>query len=318
MVDAPENGSPRTPARIFVLGSLNADFTVRLQAIPKAGETLLGESLMFSLGGKGANQAVAAARMGGRVSMAGKVGQDVFGDRLCEALRQEGIDMRLIRTDPDVSTGAAFIMLEPSGQNRIIVVPGANSTYTIDELHSAVTSLQEADLLLLQLEIDFQVVQAAVCSARELGVPVLLNPGPAPKKPFSEDLLKMLDCITPNEVEAEALTGVRVENPQDAERAAKMLCSRGVEKVVITLGEQGAVVAERGNSALVPPCKVEAVDTVAAGDAFTGALAVSLCEGADLFEASRFAAVAAAITVTRNGAMASIPRRAEVEQFRQT
>jgi len=291
------------------------DFSVRSDTVPKAGETVIGRSLALAMGGKGANQAVAAARMGGHVAMAGKVGQDVFGDRMCDALRQEGLDMQHVRRDRDVSTGAAFILIEPSGQNRIIVVPGANATYTVEELNEAAAALTQADLLLLQLEIELQVVEAAINLASQQGVPAILNPAPAPKSPLSDDLLGKLRCITPNELEAEAITGIRVEDPDDARRAAETLRDRGARGVVITLGEQGAVVVDDDGCTLVPPHAVDAVDTVAAGDAFTGALAVRLCEGAELVDAARFAAAAAALSVTRHGAMDSIPRRDEVERF---
>ncbi len=310
-MDELENGGPR----IVVLGSLNMDFAIRADKMPVAGESLIGESFELALGGKGANQAVATARMGARVSLAGKVGADVFGDRLCEAMQQEGLDVSHLRRDANVSTGAAFIMLEPSGQNRIIVLPGANLAYSVDELDDISVALQGADLLLLQLEMDYRVVERAVQLAHDLAVPVILNPGPTPTEPLSADLIKKLRCITPNEVEAEALTGIRVESPQDAELAAEAIRREGVGQVVITLGEQGAVVCERDGCTFIPPYPVQAVDTVAAGDTFTGALAVRLCEGAELTAAAQFASAAAAMAVTRNGAMASIPSRHEVEQF---
>lgn len=313
MKNAGQLKSDDSRPRIFVLGSLNADFSIQVEAIPRAGESMIGQSFQLGLGGKGANQAVATARMGADVSLAGKVGSDVFGDQLLEALARQGLDVTQVRRDARVSTGAAFIMLEPTGQNRIVVVPGANLTFTREELDDLGDALAASDLLLLQLEMDLGVIERAVELAVDVGIPVILNPGPTPRKALAPHMLRQLMCITPNEIEAEALTGETIRTPEDAERAARRLRDMGIPRVVITMGAQGALALEN-KPTYVPACPVNAVDTVAAGDTFTGALAVQLCRGESLDDAVRFANAAAAITVTRRGAMASIPQRDEVER----
>lgn len=299
--------------RILVIGSLNADFVVQTSALPKAGESFIGDSFELGLGGKGANQAVAAARMGAQVNMVGKVGHDVFGEKMLTALKAQGIQTEYIQTVPDHATGSAFIILETSGQNRIISVPGANLLFSSQDVDAVAHLFDHTDMVLIQLEIDIHAVERAVELADLAGIPVILNPGPTPTKPLSDRMLSKLACITPNETEAEALTGMPIHDITDAKKAAKLLYDKGVKHVIITLGEKGVFVLNDQVSEWVPAVKVNAVDTVAAGDTFSGALTVELCRGIPLIEAVRFANAAAAITVTRMGAMQSIPQRNEVK-----
>lgn len=301
--------------KILVIGSLNTDLVVRVNRFPREGETLVGDSFQQFLGGKGANQAVSAARLGAQVSMVGRLGVDGFGDAQIAGLEADGIDTSGILRDPEAPSGIASITVDSTGKNRIIIVPGANMRCGVEDVDAARDRIAEADILLLQLEIPVESVARAIQIAAEVGTPVILNPAPA--QAVDPALLANVDYLTPNEVEAEQLTGISVKSPVDAGRAAAQLLSYGVGGVVITLGERGAVVVEKGGAApvLVPAFSVDAVDTVAAGDAFNGALAVCLAQGAPLVEAARYAAAVAAIAVTRPGAQASLPYRSEVEAF---
>lgn len=301
--------------KILVIGSLNTDLVVRVNRFPREGETLVGDSFQQFLGGKGANQAVSAARLGAQVSMVGRLGVDGFGDAQIAGLEADGIDTSGILRDPEAPSGIASITVDSTGKNRIIIVPGANMRCGVEDVDAARDRIAEADILLLQLEIPVESVARAIQIAAEVGTPVILNPAPA--QAVDPALLANVDYLTPNEVEAEQLTGISVKSPVDAGRAAAQLLSYGVGGVVITLGERGAVVVEKGGAApvLMPAFSVDAVDTVAAGDAFNGALAVCLAQGAPLVEAARYAAAVAAIAVTRPGAQASLPYRSEVEAF---
>lgn len=301
--------------KVLVIGSLNTDLVVRVNRFPREGETLIGDSFQQFLGGKGANQAVSAARLGAQVSMVGRLGVDGFGDAQIAGLEADGIDTSGILRDPEAPSGIASITVDSTGKNRIIIVPGANMRCGVEDVDAARDRITEADILLLQLEIPVESVARAIQIAAEVGTPVILNPAPA--QAVDPALLANVDYLTPNEVEAEQLTGISVKSPVDAGRAAAQLLSYGVGGVVITLGERGAVVVEKGGAApvLMPAFSVDAVDTVAAGDAFNGALAVCLAQGAPLVEAARYAAAVAAIAVTRPGAQASLPYRSEVEAF---
>lgn len=301
--------------KILVIGSLNTDLVVRVNRFPREGETLVGDSFQQFLGGKGANQAVSAARLGAQVAMVGRLGVDGFGDAQIAGLEADGIDTSGILRDPEAPSGIASITVDSTGKNRIIIVPGANMRCGVEDVDAARDRIAEADILLLQLEIPVESVARAIQIAAEVGTPVILNPAPA--QAVDPALLANVDYLTPNEVEAEQLTGISVKSPVDAGRAAAQLLSYGVGGVVITLGERGAVVVEKGGAApvLMPAFSVDAVDTVAAGDAFNGALAVCLAQGAPLVEAARYAAAVAAIAVTRPGAQASLPYRSEVEAF---
>ncbi|WP_135553778.1 ribokinase [Paenibacillus cymbidii] len=298
---------------IVVIGSFMMDLVVRTKRAPGAGETIIGNSFGRFPGGKGANQAAAAARLGGRVAMIGKLGKDPFGDDFRDVLRQEGIDDTHVRTDERHATGIGSIVVEESGENRIIVVPGANLHYTVEELAEVEAVVQNAQVVVMQLEMDIATIESAAQMAKRHGVPLILNPAPA--QPLSDELLAATTILTPNETELELLTGVKVATIEDAENAAKQLLAKGVGQVVVTLAAKGALIVGADGSRHVPGFRVTPVDTVAAGDSFNGALAVQLTEGKSLAEAARFANAVGALTVTRQGAIPSLPHRNEVESF---
>jgi ribokinase len=284
---------------------------IRVPHLPAAGETLLGGAFSTAPGGKGANQAVGAARAGGRVTLVACVGRDPLGDQALSGFRRDGIDVRYIRRDPKAPSGAALIFVAAGGENCIAVASGANLRLTPADVRRAAAAIRAAKVLVLQLETPLPAVEAAAALARRSGVPVILNPAPARALPDS--LLRQVDVITPNETEAETLTGVRVDSPARAGAAADRLLERGASSVIVTLGRRGCYVAEGGRRSLVPAHRVRAVDSTAAGGIFNGALAVALGEGRSLLEAARFACAAAAVSVTRLGAQPSAPHRREIE-----
>jgi ribokinase len=299
-------------AKIVVVGSCNTDMVIKTSKFPIPGETILGgEFFMFS-GGKGANQAVAAARMGGEVTFVCKTGKDIFGTRAIGELVKEGINTNYIQTDDKKASGTALIMVDESGENEIVVASGANETLCIEDIEAAVSELKESEVVLLQLEIPMDTVTYTAKTAFNLGKKVILNPAPATKIPA--DLFKYLFLITPNETEAEILSGIKVSDKASAAAAAEKLLDMGVENVIITLGSQGAYLKTRNGDFHVKAPKVRAVDTTAAGDVFNGVLAVELTRGSDWKEAIECACSAASISVTRMGAQASMPFRAEIKQ----
>jgi ribokinase len=306
-------------AKIVVVGSFNMDLVVRMPVIPKPGETLLGGVFATYPGGKGSNQAVAAARSGGEVTMIGRVGADAFGDQLRAMAESEGIDTRFVGVDPHAATGVALIEVDSQGQNSIAVASGANFTLTEAEVVSAFAAIHELDLLVMPLETPMETIAVAASLARKAGARVVLNPAPA--QHLAPELLKNIDVLIPNEHEAAFMTGIEIHSQEDARKAAAHLLGCGPASVIVTLGSQGALIAEGNPSAptytLVPAFSVKPVDTTAAGDAFVGALAVSLGEGRSLAAAAHFASAAAAISVTRTGAQPSLPRRAETEALLQ-
>jgi len=297
--------------RIVVVGSSNTDMVIRAPRLPRPGETLLGGRFLTAAGGKGANQAVGAARAGGRVSFIGRVGNDVLGTQAIAALRQAGIDVRGVLRDPVAASGVALIMVAKDGENCISVASGANSKLLPKDLDRFAALIGGAAVLVLQLESPLATVQAAATLAARAGVPVILNPAPA--RELSAAFLKRVAILTPNETEAETLTGIRVTDDAQAARAAAKLRARGVKTVILTLGARGAFVADATSERLVPGFKVKAVDTTAAGDMFNGALAVALAEGKALVDAVRFAHAAAALSVMREGAQPSAPERARID-----
>jgi ribokinase len=297
--------------RILVIGSSNTDLTIRLERIPRPGETLLGGQFSTAAGGKGANQAVAAARAGGEVAFVARVGQDMFGEKALAGFAREGIDVGHVTRDADAPSGVALIFVARDGENSIAVAGGANARLAPGDVKKTESAFANADRVLMQLEIPLETAQAAAECASRGGVPVILNPAPATELPG--ELLRLVSILTPNETEAQMLTGIAVTDPESAARAAEVLLGRGVETVIITLGSHGAFVAGTFGRELVAGFQVEAVDTTAAGDVFNGALAVALAEGKPLIEAVRFANAAAAISVTRLGAQPSAPHRAEIE-----
>lgn len=300
--------------RVVVVGSLNMDLVVHVPRLPRPGETIVGGELRTYAGGKGANQAVAAARLGASVTMIGRVGDDDFGRQLSDSLQKEGVDVTRLQTDRRASTGIAMIAVEEGGQNSIVVSPGANMRLTLEDIAEARDAIDSADVLVMPLEVPMECIREAVRRAHASGVRVVLNPAPA--QPLADDLLAMVTALVPNESETAWLTGLPVETIAQAERAAQVLLARGVGVVVLTLGERGALLLEQNQTARhLPAYPVDVVDTTAAGDAFVAALAVGLAEGASLDQAVRMANAAGALAVTCRGAQPAMPKRADLERF---
>ena len=297
---------------IVVVGSLNMDLIFRTPRIPAAGETLLGGEFDTAFGGKGANQAVAAARLGTKVAMVGKVGRDEFGPALVSGLRQDNIDTSQISTARESATGVALILLEASGENRIIVASGANLDLSTAEIEAAADLIQQAQLLLLQLEVSVTSVTRAAQLAHEAGVRVILNPAPAqPNLPA--ELLQKVDILIPNEGEAALLAGLPPESASERkmqEKAARLLLDSGVQTVVTTLGSRGALVTQESGLEHIPPYPTQVVDTTAAGDSFVGGLAAALVAGKSLEEAVRWGNAAGSLACSQLGAQPSLPTRA--------
>ncbi len=298
--------------KVIVIGSSNTDMVVRSEHLPRPGETVLGGAFMMAGGGKGANQAVAVARMGHPVIFAAALGKDIFGDEAVARYKEYGIDTSYI-VRKDTPSGVALIMVDGGAQNSISVALGANNELSLEDVMPALDIIEEGDIVLLQLEIPMATVESAIAVAAEKGARVILNPAPAAK--VSAEALSKLYLITPNQTEAELLTGVAADDVAGAEKAAEALCALGVKKVVVTLGAEGALLYEDGNTEIIPAHKVEAVDTTAAGDVYNGAMCAALAEGMALREALRFATKASAISVSREGAQPSIPSREEVDNF---
>ena len=303
-----------TPA-IVVVGSLNADLTVRVPRFPAPGETISGDGFAVVPGGKGANQAAAAGRLGGRVAMIGQIGSDANGTLLRDALHAAGVDTRLVAVDEAAATGVAVITIDAQGENEIVLAAGANGTYAPERLAPALLALRAARVVLLQLEIPLATVMRAAAEARSAGAVVVLDPAPA--VPVPDQLLALADYVTPNERELALLAGgtpTGDDTPlEDVDALAYAVLHRGAARVLVKLGARGARLVTLDAVQSWPARRVHAVDTTAAGDAFNGALAVALTEGASLDQAVRFATIAASISVTRPGAQPSLPSRAEVD-----
>jgi ribokinase len=296
---------------LVVLGSSNTDMIVRTRTLPRPGETVLGGEFITAAGGKGANQAVAARRAGGSVSFIARIGSDALGDQSLASWRSEGIDVTHVTRDAKAASGVALILVDEKGENSIAVAGGANQRLTPAHVRKAANVIRGAHTLLMQLETPLPTIQAAAEIAAKSGVRVILNPAPAQALPA--ELLRQLTIITPNETEAETLTGIRVRSEKDCHRAANALQKAGVRHVIITLGARGAFLAmDDGTRLLIPSFPVEPIDTTAAGDTFNGALAVALGENHPLPEAIRFANAAAALSITRLGAQPSAPKRREI------
>lgn len=298
---------------IVVIGSFMMDMVVRTKRVPDAGETIVGMSFAKFPGGKGANQAVAAARLGGDVIMVGKLGADANGEEMRKAIEQEGIDTRYILQEDSEISGIGSVILDDTGQNRIIVVPGANLKLTPEEVGQISEVIRSADMVVMQLEMNIHTVERAAEIATNYGVPVILNPAPAQE--LSEQLLRNITYLTPNESELELLTGMTIHTLEDTDKAAQMLIDKGVRHVIVTLADKGALIVTQHDSQWISGFQVEAVDTVAAGDSFNGALAVQLVRGKSLAEAVKYANAAGALTVTKPGAIPSLPMKEEIEFF---
>ncbi|RMQ43166.1 Phosphofructokinase [Pseudomonas cichorii] len=302
-------------AKIVIVGSLNMDLVIRAQRLPRPGETLSGKTFVTVPGGKGANQAVAAARLGGDVAMIGCVGEDAYGEQLRGALLAEQIDCRAVTSVSGVSTGIASIVVDDNSQNAIIIVAGGNGLLTPALVERFDELLQAAEVVICQLEVPMETVRHTLCRAHELGKTVILNPAPA-AAPLPQEWYRLIDYLIPNESEALALTGIAVDSPESAQQAATALLAAGVRNVIVTLGEQGSLLANARGFEHVPALRVKAVDTTAAGDTFVGGFASALTRGKSESEAIRFAQVAAALSVTRAGAQPSIPTFDEVQEFK--
>lgn len=298
---------------ILVIGSLNMDLVVQASRMPLAGETLAGNKFQMIPGGKGANQAVAASRSGADVQMIGCVGQDAFGGVLLQSLEQAGVKTAAINRLGDTSTGTATIIVEENGENRILIVPGANGLVTPELVNEKLKVINKPGYILLQHEIPLDTIHSVIRYAGLHGIPVGLNP--APFYPVPAEILARLDLLVVNETEASGFTGMTVSGRQSAGAAAEMVRAAGVKLVVVTLGADGALLAAPEGLLYQPAFKVNAVDTTAAGDTFIGSFTASLIRGSNLQDSLRFASAAAAIAVSRSGAQSSIPTENEVMQF---
>ena len=297
--------------KIVVIGSCNTDMVINMDRLPLPGETLLGGRFFMNSGGKGANQAVAAARLGGKITFIAKVGNDPFGIRSIDQYKAEGIGTKHVLIDKEHPSGVALILVDAHGENSIAVASGANANLTPQDVDEARAVIEEGDIVLMQLETPIETVERAALIGKQMGKKVILNPAPA--QSLSSSLLGCLYMLIANETEAEFISGIQIVDMDSVARAADIICSKGVENVVITLGSKGAFVKERGAYHQVPALKVKAVDATAAGDTFCGAICVALAEGKCITEAVEFANRAAAVTVTRMGAQSSLPYRREVE-----
>jgi ribokinase len=299
--------------RVCIVGSSNIDLTFRTSRMPKPDETLAGESFQLGFGGKGANQAVMAARLGAQATIITKVGRDAFGERTIHNYREHGVNTAYVLSNEHHTTGVAGIMVDDEARNCIIVVPGANQTLSAEDVRKATAALQAADVLVCQLEVPVDAVLEAFRLARAAGVKTILNPAPARSLP--DELFRLTDYCIPNEPEIEHLTGRAVTSPQEAAAAARMLLKRGPHTVIVTLGEWGALLLEGQRAVHIPVPQVKAVDTTGAGDAFIGSLAVYLAEGLPLEQGVRRANTVAALSTTRPGTQSSFPTRVEADAF---
>ncbi|MEW6511951.1 MAG: ribokinase [Bacteroidota bacterium] len=298
---------------VLVVGSANMDMVVKTRRFPEPGETVFGDHFGMFPGGKGANQAVCCAKLGGNVYFIGKMGNDILREKLARSMKSDGVRLEHVSVDPSESTGIAMITVDGRGQNEIVVVSGSNMKLLPADIDRETSIFSAAKIVLLQLEIPLRTVIRTAELARRRAVTVILNPAPA--RPLPGRLLKMVDYLTPNETELEQLSGLPVRGIRSVERAAQLLIRRGVKNVLVTLGPKGCLLVNDTATKLFPGRQVRAVDTTAAGDAFNGALAFSLASGESLMEAIPFANAVAAFSVTRMGAQSSMPTMRELESF---
>ncbi len=298
---------------IVVVGSSNTDMIIKMEKIPAPGETVLGGKFTIAAGGKGANQAVAASRAGGHVGFVACVGDDLFGKQALEGFAKDGINTEFVFIDKQQPSGCALIFVDKDGENSIAVASGANARLSPKHIDLAKKIIISSDILIMQLESPLDAVIHTAKLASDIGITVILNPAPAQQ--LDDDMLKHISILTPNESEAELLTGITVEDERSADKAANDLLGKGIITVLITMGSRGAFIASENMREMIPGFKVTAVDSTAAGDVFNGALAVSISEKKSLLEAVRFANAAAALSVTKLGAQPSAPLRSEIEEF---
>lgn len=301
---------------IVVIGSSNTDMVVKTSHLPVGGETVLGGDFFMNAGGKGANQAVAASRYGNRVVFVAKTGDDLFGHQVRESMTQDGIVTDYVFVDKEHPSGVALITVNKEAENCIVVASGANAHLTPADIDTAAEEIRGAHVVLMQLETPISTVVYAAQMAANAGVPVILNPAPAPVEPLSDELLHNLFLITPNKSEASRISGINIKDMESAQRAAKAIYDMGPKNVIVTLGSDGSLVYDGAMFMRVEALKVDAVDTTAAGDTYNGVLASVLAEGRSLIDAVREANVAAAISVTRMGAQPAAPTREEIMQFK--
>lgn len=297
---------------VLVVGSLNVDCTARCDRAPEAGETVQGNSFNTYLGGKGANQAFACKRMNSTTIMAGAVGNDNFGEKYLQTLKEEGFDTKYIKVVNN-STGTALIITEESGQNRICIVAGANHDYSVNDLKQIENVIKNSNVVVAQLEIKYDVVKELSNICAKHNVKFILNPAPA--RELDDELLKNVYLLTPNETELGIIVHKKITNLEEYINGAKDLLNKGVQNVIVTLGTNGSLLVNKDGYELVPACKVKAIDTVGAGDSFTGALASQIDQGKSLLEAMRVATFVAALEVQRKGAIPAMPYKEEVDNF---
>ena len=291
---------------IFVIGSINTDMVAMTEVLPSPGETVMGREFMMTAGGKGANQAVAAARMGGDVTMIGRLGNDVFAEQSIKRLKSENINCEFITKDTEKASGTALISVDQNGENHIVVAPGANETLTKERLGSVLSQIPDNAIVMMQLEIPLESVVSVIEFCKKSDKKIILDPAPA--KNLTPDFTKSLYMITPNETEATAMTGVKIKDLRDVKKAAIKLLGSGSQYVLITMGANGVYLASQNDEfEYIPSPKVTTIDSTAAGDCFNGTLAVSLSQGLSVFEAAKKACRAASISVTRKGAQDSMP-----------
>lgn len=303
--------------RVVIVGSLSLDFVMRVPRRPAKGETIAGFDFNTFVGGKGNNQALAAARAGAEVSLVGRVGDDSYGDRLIEMLRDNNVGVQHLRRDPLEGTGIANIYVDPEGDNSIVIVPRANAKLSMSDIEAAKEVIAQANVLLLQMEIPDEIVLLAAMVAKRAGVKVILNPAPAPPSgKLPDELLSYVDILIPNQPEAQLLSGCEANDVAGAKQAAFKLQQAGANQVIVTLGEQGALLHDAdGKDTLIPSFSVKAIDTTAAGDAFCGALAAAIARGDSMQEAIRTGCAAGALAVTKCGAEPSLPTRSQISEL---
>ncbi len=302
-----------TCPNVVVVGSANMDVYAYVDHLPEHGETVIGHRYWMGMGGKGANQTVAACRLGAQAALVGRVGEDLFGQQMLDTLKGHGVNCDFIQTDSEAGSGVALVMVDGQAENIIAVIPGTNMRISPADVEAAAGRIQAADVVMMQLEIPLEAIEKAIDIARSSNTLCILNPAPA--RPLPDSILNKVDMLTPNQTEAKVLTGISADTVEGAKTAAQALLAKGVKTVIITLGAQGALIVQPEETLHIDGFKVDALDTSGAGDAFMGGLGVALGEGKTLAEAVQFANGVGALSATRPGAMPSMPARDEVDEF---